>query len=173
MKFKKIIILALVVCTVISLAACSSKSEAPDGMKNVAREENPFNLYVPQSWMTNSGDVVGAYYSIYDKSNITIMPYGGDFASTDEYWEDFKTRCAAEFAEFEVIKEKENKVVAQRNAHQFVYKLKVDGTAYQCQQTVLSYGNLLYVITYTATADVYESHLADIENMLGVFEFKQ
>ena len=172
MKFSKIVIAMLAICMALSLVACGQSSNAPDGMKNVAKEKDPFNLYVPQSWMTNSGDVVGAYYSSYDKSNITIMPYGGDFATTDEYWEDFKTRCAAEFAEFEVIKEKEAKVVAQRNALQFVYKLKVDEIVYQCQQTVLSYGNLLYVITYTAAADKYETHLSDIDNILNVFEFK-
>jgi D-alanyl-D-alanine carboxypeptidase len=120
----------------------------------------------------NKGDVVGAYYSNTDKSNITVMPYGGDFSTSAEYWEDFKKRCADEFSEFEVIKENAPKVVSGRNALQFVYKLKIDGVVYQCQQTVLAYGNLLYVITYTAKTDKYESHLADIDNILSVLSFK-
>ena len=172
MKFKKIIVLLMVLATVISLASCANKSGVPSGMKNAADEDEPFCLYVPQSWVTSKGDIAGAYYSNTDKSNITVMPYGGDFATTEEYWNDFKTRCSAEFSEFEVIKENEAKVVSGRNALQYVYKLKIDGEMYQCQQTVLTYGNLLYVITYTATAEKYESHIADIDNILSVLAFK-
>ena len=157
---------------VLSLASCGDKSGAPDGMKNAAREEDPYYLYVPQSWMTNKGDIVGAYYSNSDKSNITVMPYGGDLASSDEYWEDFKKRCTDEFAEFEVITEKAPKIISKRNALQYTYKLKIDGVTYQCQQTVLSYGNLLYVITYTATAEKYEAHLEEIDSILAAFTFK-
>ena len=172
MKFKKIIVLIIAVAALLSLVSCGKKTDAPNGMKNAAREDDPYCLYVPQSWVTNKGDIVGAYYSNTDKSNITVMPYGGDFATTEEYWEDFKKRCTDEFAEFEVIKENEPKVVSGRNALQFVYKLKIDGEVYQCQQTVLAYGNLLYVITYTAAAEKYESHIADIDNILSVLSFK-
>lgn len=171
MKLNKIILILLAFVMATSFVACSPKSDAPDGMKNVAREKDPFDLFVPKSWMTNSGDVIGAYYSSYDKSNITIMPYGGDFSTSEEYWNDFKTRCENEFAEFSVVSENQAKVVAKRNALQFVYKLKVDGFVYQCQQTVLAYGNLLYVITYTATEEKYESHLADVEKILTELRF--
>ena len=172
MKFKKIIVLMIAIAAVLSLVSCANKSETPKGMKNAAREDDPFYLYVPESWVTNKGDIVGAYYSNTDKSNITVMPYGGDFSTSAEYWEDFKKRCADEFSEFEVVKENAPKVVSGRNALQFVYKLKIDGVVYQCQQTVLAYGNLLYVITYTAKTDKYESHLAEIDNILSLLAFK-
>jgi hypothetical protein len=172
MKFKKIIVILMAILMLVSLTACADKSGAPDGMKNAAREEDPFYLYVPESWMTNKGDVVGAYYSSYDKSNITVIPYGGDLTSSEEYWNDFKTRCAAEFAEFEVVGENEAKVISQRNALQYTYTLKIDGVSYKCQQTVLTYGNLLYVITYTASADKYDAHIDDINSILSVFSFK-
>ena len=77
-----------------------------------------------------------------------------------------------EFSEFEVITENAAKVVSGRNALQFVYKLKIDGEIYQCQQTVLAYGNLLYVITYTATAERYETHISDIDNIISLISFK-
>ena len=169
---KKIFAALLAFFMLFTLVSCSSNEDAPDGMKNAAKEENPFYMYVPQSWVTNSGEIVGAYYSTSDKSNISIMPYGGDLTSSEEYWNDFKSRCEAEFAEFEVVKENEAKVVSGRNALQYVYKMKVDGTKYQCQQTVLAYGNLLYVITYTSTEANYESHIADVDNILAEFKFK-
>lgn len=172
MKFTKIIVALMAIMMVVSLTACANKTEAPDGMKNAAREEDPYYLYVPESWMTNKGDVVGAYYSSYDKSNITVMPYGGDLTSSEKYWEDFKTRSTAEFAEFEVIVENQPKIISKRTALQYTYKLKIDGKDYKCQQTVLTYGNLLYVITYTAAADKYDAHIDEINNILSVFTFK-
>ena len=169
---KKIIAILLLACMVFSLAACAKNNETPDGMKDVAREVNPFNLFVPQSWMSYSGDVVGAYYSSSDKSNITIMPYGGDYNSSEEYWEDFKTRCQNEFEEFEVIAENEAKIVAKTNALVYEYKMKVDGTKYQCKQYVMAYGGILYVITYTSTEEKFASHTEDVEKIITEFKFK-
>ena len=169
---KKTVAILLLACMIFSLVSCSKDNETPKGMKDVARDENPFNFFVPQSWMSYSGDVVGAYYSVADKSNITIMPYGGDYNSSEEYWADFKTRCANEFAEFEVLTENESKIVAKTNALQYVYKMKVDGTKYQCKQYVLAYGGILYVITYTSTEDKFESHTDDVEKMITEFKFK-
>ena len=172
MNFKKITLALIAILMVISFVGCAGDEVVPDGMKNAARDEDPFYLFVPESWMTNKGDVVGAYYSSADKSNVTIMPYGGDLTTTDEYWADFKTRCEAEFAEFTVVAENEAKVISQRNALQYTYTLKIDGKAYKCQQTVFTYGNLLYVITYTALADNYDAHIDDVNNILSVFAFK-
>lgn len=172
MKFKKIIVIMIAILAVVSLVSCATDSEAPEGMKNAAREEDPYCLYVPQSWMSNKGDIVGAYYSNTDKSNITVMPYGGDFETTDEYWADFKERCTVEFTDFEVVSENTSKVLSGRNALQYVYKFKLDGEVYQCQQTVVAYGNLFYVITYTATAEKYDAHVSEIDNILSAFVFK-
>ena len=169
---KRTIVILLAVFMMLSFTACANNSEAPKGMKDVARDENPFNFYVPQSWMPYSGDVVGAYYSVADKSNITIMPYGGDYSSSEEYWADFKTRCSKEFEEFEVVSENEAKIVAKTNALQYVYKMKVDGVKYQCKQYVLAYGGILYVITYTSTEEKFDSHADNIETIIAEFKFK-
>ena len=157
---------------IFSFASCAKNNETPKGMKDVAREENPFNFFVPQKWMSYSGDVVGAYYSVADKSNITIMPYGGNYNSSEEYWADFKTRCSKEFEEFEVVSENEAKIVAKTNALQYVYKMKVDGVKYQCKQYVLAYGGILYVITYTSTEEKFDSHAEDIKTIIAEFKFK-
>lgn len=171
---KRILSLVIVLIMVISLAACSGDGEdIPDGMKNVANEEDAYNFYVPQSWVTNSNGVVGAYYNATDRSNISIMAYGGDeFTSSEEYWKSFEERGAKVFDDFSVVSSNTPRVISERNALQAVYKLSVEGVKYQCSQIIVAYSNLMYVITYTATEEKYESHLEDVELILNSFRFK-
>ena len=63
MNFKKIIVILMALTVVLTLVSCGNKGDVPSGMKNAAREEDPFCLYVPESWVTNKGEIVGAYYS--------------------------------------------------------------------------------------------------------------
>ena len=47
---KKILSLAIALLVILSLVACSGgNDEVPDGMKNVAGENEAYNFYVPKS----------------------------------------------------------------------------------------------------------------------------
>lgn len=169
---KKIISVILVICAIFAFSSCAKQEQAPDGMKNVAPDSEKYYFYVPQSWRTNSGDIVGAYYGLSDRSNVSIMAYGGEFETSEEYWSDFKTRSERVFSAFEVVTENEAKLISERNAIRFVYKMTLDGKDYKCMQTVVSFSNILYVITYTAPAENYDSHLEEVEKILSEFKFK-
>ena len=169
---KKLILIVLALVMTLSLFACGKEEEAPEGMRDVAPDSEKYNFYVPKDWRTNPGDIVGAYYSMTDRSNISVMAYGGEFESSEEYWNDFKLSAENTFEKFEVITENEAKVLDERNAVRYVYKMKLNGKEYQCMQTVAAFSNIFYVITYTSTPEYYESHLEDIENILTCFDFK-
>ncbi len=63
---KKLVSCFLILIVLLSAAACSS-SDAPDGMKNVTLDGEPFRLYVPEAWTDNTpSGVSGAYYSSVD-----------------------------------------------------------------------------------------------------------
>jgi hypothetical protein len=169
---KKLILIMMAFVMSLSLVACGNGEAAPEGMMDVAPDSEKYNLYVPQSWRKNSGDVVGAYYSISDKSNVSVMAYGGEYESSEDYWNSFKTDATETFSELTVITENEAKVLDGRNAMRYVYKVKHGGTEYQCMQTVAAFSNIFYVITYTSTVENYESHLEDVEAILSNFDFK-
>lgn len=156
----------------LALVACSDKEEAPEGMKDVAPDDAKYNFYVPQNWVTNAEGVVGAYYSGSDKSNISIMAYGGEYTSTDDYFDDFCERAADVFSSFEVVGEKEAKKINEREAVRFCYTMELEGVEYKCMQTVTAYSNIFYVLTYTSTTENYDLHLEDIEKILSEFTFK-
>lgn len=169
---KKTLLVILALCMTLTLFGCGNKEKAPDGMKDVAPEKEKYNFYVPQNWRTNSGDVIGAYYSMSDRSNVSVMAYGGEATTSEEYWKSFKLSAESVFENFEIISENEAKVIDKLNALSYVYKMKLEAKEYKCMQTVVAYSNILYVITYTAPAENYESHLEDVEKMLSNFNFK-
>ena len=157
---------------VLSLASCGDKSGAPDGMKNVAGEKDAYYFYVPQSWVENQF-ATGAYYSTVDTSNISIAAYSGDeYATSAEYWGDFKDKVGDISTEFEVISEEEKKIISERNALQYVYTMTTGGVKYKIQQTFVAYSNIMYVITYTAAEDRFDAHTEDIQKILDEFRFK-
>lgn len=169
---KKLILIALVTIMIFSLLSCSKNSDAPEGMQNVAPEREKYNLYVPQNWMPNSDNVVGAYYSNSDRSNVSVMAYGGEYETSAQYWDAFKASADNTFKDFVIISENEAIVIDERNAVKFCYKMKLDGKEYQCMQAVVAFSNICYVITYTSTPELYDSHIADVENIISNFDFK-
>ena len=156
----------------ISLVSCAGDDETPDGMKNVAGEKESFYFYVPQSWVENQFGT-GAYYSTVDTSNIAITAYSGEkYATSNEYWEEFKNDVESISTDFEVISEGETKVVGGRNALQYVYTMTTNDVDYKIQQIFVAYSNIMYVITYTATEDRFDAHTEDIQRILDEIRFK-
>ena len=62
-------------------------------------------------------------------------------------------------------------MISGKAALQYVYKMTLDGVRYQCMQTVVVYSNMMYVITYTATEDLYNPHADEVGKMLDHFVF--
>lgn len=169
---KKIISVILVLCMTISFVSCAGDDETPDGMKNLAGANDAYCFYVPQSWVENQFST-GAYYSTVDTSNIAIAAYSGDeYTTSTEYWEDFTDQVEDISTEFEVISAEEKKVIGERNAVQYVYTMTTGGVKYKIQQIFVAYSNIMYVITYTATEDRFDSHTEDIQKILDEFRFK-
>ena len=169
---KKVLSVILILCMVISFAACS-KDDTPSGMKNVAGEKDAYFLYVPESWVTNNNGVVGAYYSTLDRSNVSVTAYSGEeYTSSEEYWNEFKSTVGAISTEFEVVKENEPKTIGGKNAVQHIYKMTVGGVKYQIQQILVAYSNIMYVITYTAAEESFSLHADDVQVIIDEFKFK-
>ena len=169
---KKIISVMLVLCMMVSFVACS-EDETPDGMKNVAGKNDAYFLYVPESWVNNNNGVVGAKYSDTDTSNISVTAYGGsEYDTVADYWNAFKEKVDTIATEFEAVSENDPKVIDGKNAAQYVFKMTSGDVKYQVQQIFVSYSNIMYVITYTATEEKFESHAEDIQKIIDEFKFK-
>jgi hypothetical protein len=177
---KKIICALILISLVICVSSCSGSGvEIPDGMQLVSTGDVAYNFFVPGGWVpTENNGIFGAYYSNSDKSNMTVSSlYPTDeLMSIGDYWKALEASYSETFKNFEIIEAPENNetniIFGERGAFKYVFSADIDGESYKMMQILTVDGSLFYTFTYTAKADLYESHLADVEKAVTEFEFK-
>ena len=147
--------------------------KTPEGMKIASSDKIEYRLYVPKSWVCNSESGKSeAYYPESERSNVTVTSYSPNEAMT---LADYVNACKESYAEavdgYELISETEA-VMAERDAVSLTYTAVYDGIQYRIRQTSVLYGKMLYTLTYTARAEVFEEHLGDVDKMVEVFTFR-
>lgn len=176
---------------ILALASCSGKDQPPKGMKKLSSEFTNFNFYIPEEWTENiSTGFVSAYAK--DLSNISIqtMSLSGVFSSgsgyvfyadnisyssIDDYFKDnYLKKINTTFSSFELKEEyttNQNFGESDKCA-KYVYTLDVDETEYTFLQIFTIYGSNMYIFTYTAASDNFESHISEVNNIINNFSFK-
>lgn len=146
----------------------------PDGMKKASDDDVQYACYVPKSWVTDLSDkLTYAYYPESGKPNITVTCFSpSDNITAEEYFTQCEMEYKTKLEDYELLGAASSRVVAERDALSYQYKAVYGGTEYKIMQTVLIYNGLAYSITYTARADAYDSHLADVETVLNNFRFR-
>jgi hypothetical protein len=143
-------------------------------MKKASDDDVQYACYVPKSWVTDLSDkLTYAYYPESGKPNITVTCFSPskDNITPEEYFEQCEIEYKKNLVGYDRFGETSRKV-AERNAISYQYKTVYGGSEYKIMQTVLIYNSLAYSITYTAKADAYEAHLADVELILNNFRFR-
>ena len=146
----------------------------PEGMKKASDDDVQYACYVPKSWVTDLSDkLTYAYYPESGKPNITVTSFSpSEDISAKEYFLQCEMEYKKNLAKYELLGEPTERVVAERNAVSYQYKAVYGDCEYRFMQTILIYNSLAYSITYTARADAYEAHLADVELILNNFRFR-
>ena len=147
--------------------------KTPDGMEIASAKQLEYRLYVPKAWICDAESGVSeAYYPESEKSNVTVTSYTpSQSVSLQSYF----TQCEVEYKttlpEYERLSESE-RTVAGRSAYSYTYKTVVDGVELRIMQTLFAYDSMIYSFTYTARAELFDSHMADVEAMLNAFSFR-
>lgn len=190
---KKIVCAVLLVFLCLTLVtACddgSSEIEVPDGMKLASEDTDIYCLFVPTSWTVKRGyDSASAYYSASDMSNVVMTTYilsDTDSVGTaaegenerapyiDAYWNELKSKAGNTFKGFSVIEEGKDYPIADGYyAKQYVYTVTADGKDYKYRAVVTYYRGAILCFTYTATAENYELHQTEVDQMLSELKLK-
>lgn len=177
---KRTIALLLVFVSIFAFASCASQASdgAPSGMKKATPEEiDDYVLYVPESWTVDmSTGTISAYYSSTDKSNITVtvLDLEEPDMTLDAYWE----WCRSDFASFNsftVLEEGTETTLGKEPnsqvAKQYRFSAVFSGVTYHFYQIHCIRGGYVYTITYTATAENYESHRQEVASIVDAFRF--
>lgn len=197
---KKIIcaVFAFILC--ISLLASCSKADqfVPAGFKLASDKKADYSLYVPEGWIVDmSTGVTTAYVSKEDRSNVSFMGFelsdaiinigtpnvsqgegsdtGNDvpnISTIDEYWAYYSSEFEKTFSDMTYEVMGENMLVSKIAAKKYVYTATVTGSEYKFMQIVTIKNGTVYILTYTARASVFESHLDDVLDIAGYIELK-
>lgn len=175
---KKIGLIILTLILVFTAVSCKKdETDAPDGMYLVENETAYYDLYLPEGWVVDRNDgMISAHASSTDVgSNISVtsiaVPSGYD--NYREYIDKgFTEHYKSTFPDMEIIEEFTEVEVGGKSALKTIFTATVGGTEYQFEQVVATGKNLeVFVFTYTSTPELFDTHKADVEKILGELKF--
>lgn len=145
----------------------------PEGMKIASFDGAEYVFYVPRSWVCYSEDKLSsAHFPESGRPNVSVTSFAPEAEMTaEEYFKACEEIYKTDISGYERISESKRKI-SGRDALSYEYKAVYGDAEYRIRQTVTVYGNLVYSITYTALADSYDSHVADVDKMLDEFRFR-
>ena len=152
--------------------------EIPEGMKLASFDEQPYLFFVPEDWVINEGSVISAaYVSEEDKSNVSLQMYMVSEKEIDktveEYFAECEERYKKVFASYTLIEDECGEIeMAGKKARRYVYEIENGGVKYKQLQAIVVKGGVFYTLTYTATPENFDSHLADVEKMIEAFNIR-
>ncbi len=154
----------------------STKVEAPEGMKLISTDKRPYRFFVPESWVTDTrSSLSAAYYSDGDKSNVSLQAHmsTGAQADVNTFFENTELKYKNLYGDsYTLVSKTDDVKMGGLSAIQFVFTVKSGENEYKLMQTVCAKGEMYYILTYTSTPEAFDSHLSDIEKMLGAFELR-
>ncbi|MBQ3063888.1 MAG: hypothetical protein IJC99_03695 [Clostridia bacterium] len=175
---KKILAVLLLLCTVLAFVACANKDQTPDGMKDVAIEGADYHLYVPEAWIpTNTAGLSGAHAGGGDKPfspNVIVTVYYPDGVTTlAAYFKDVvKPELDLTFAELVPVENEKAVTMGGKDALLYTYTYTLGGTAYKQMQVIVGNGSCIYTLAYTATANLYDTYIEEVNRIIAEFTFK-
>jgi len=190
MKLTRILSLLLTcVMLALSCASCSpSVTEAgiaiPNDMQAIAGEAGDYDLIVPANWLVETTvGITSAYAEDEARSSVTVTAneLTAEVTSIEAYWDMFAEEFAATFADFAMVDAEPSDVVVgsayedttrHTDALKYRYTATVGGVKYQWMQVLCLRGATMYIITYTSTAEQYESNLEDVNKILSHLYFR-
>ena len=150
--------------------------EVPEGMKLISTDERPYRFFVPESWVTNNkADFSAAYYSSADSSNVSLQYLILDSFEMDktveEYFAECEERYKKVFESYELLAV-EDITMDGVAAKKYTYTVVSGGVTYTQMQAIVERGSTMYVLTYTALPENFESHLGDVDKMIEHFDVR-
>jgi len=182
---KRIISLLITAALCLAFAACGEAvdTDVPDGMKKVESDVKSYTLYVPQSWIVDmSTGTVSAYASATDRSNVSLTAFAVTAGTTlDGFWSEYAGQFKETFGDsMKYIDAKGDEVdepapskttLGGSEANRYEYRAKVAGDLYRFMQVTCLTAGSVYIITYTAADEAYDSHVEDVNAILANFRF--
>ena len=168
-----------IMCLSLFAGCAGGSAPAPDGMKVLESSDTlDYHIYIPAAWVQDlSTGAVSAYVSASDLSNISMTQFNLDeLKKLDEYVTDYIADLEGNLKDFKLVEgypEKGNTVLGGVEARKLEYTAVLADNEYKFTQIICAKGGTIYYFTYTAMAEVYDSHLEEVQQILDNFAFKK
>lgn len=96
-----------------------------------------------------------------------------DEAETTETTENAETEAAADTTEAAHPGYPTSTVIDNTAANKYFYTATVTGIGYQFMQVVIIRGGVAYIITYTSTPELFDTHIEEIDKITDNFKFAE
>ena len=91
--------------------------------------------------------------------------------SVETYFDRCMSSYGELFATCELVSESDVEM-SGIDAKKYIMDVTSGGVEYKLLQAIVQKGDAIYCMTYTATADNFDAHIADVEKMIEVFEIR-
>ena len=95
-----------------------------------------------------------------------------EITTVEEYWAYYEGQFKATFSDLAYSVNGENMMLAGMKAKKYVYTATVTGQTYEFMQVVALKAGTVYIFTYTSTEDVFDSHLEEVNAIIGYISLK-
>ena len=156
------------------LASCGAKSDVPSGMQDATSAGvSAYSLYVPQTWTVDTIGVMSmAHHPTDTTCSISVSEFsaGEDENDVASYWSNLKEEYAASLPGFHITGEGSG-FLGGKNAGIYSFAVNMGETPVSYQQVISLVGRKVYILTYSAPTDLYDSHLEDFSSVQTAFVF--
>lgn len=157
--------------------AQNGATDVPAGMKEISDEAiHDFRLFVPDTWITDlQNGTVSAYVSEGDRTSISLVCNYPTSANTlPAYFENLEKDYKDKLTDYRLItkEEKHKATTADLDSLRYEFTATYNGVSYHFFQELFVKGSYVYTFTYTATGELYESHLEEANAILAAIRFE-
>lgn len=193
---------AALACALLFCGCTQTELDTPVDMKLASVEEADYYLYVPNDWVVaNQTGITAAYASLTDNSNVSCCKYiiadnedrstiftisdpvtsedGSEVADgivyAKRYWNIYETDLKNTIGDYKAVGEPQNVDLDGCAAVKFTYTSTLSGTSYKHSMVVCCpspSASSVYLITYTATADNYDTNSDNFSKVIRNFKFQ-
>ncbi len=170
---KKIVSIIVLLATLAMLLVSCKESDAPDGMIKASSDAAPYVFYIPEDWKVDlQTGVTTAHDSENVRTTVSVTAYELENRedTIETWWEVNLHDLEAAFDEYTEISSG-NTEIDGVHAVEYVYSAKIGTDSYTFRQVAAINGGNVYLITYSATSNVFEAGAEDFTKMVDNFLF--
>lgn len=149
----------------------ANTENAPSGMQNAALKNTDYSICIPLDWKLTHSDGYVEAHTESDGTSISVYSWDlSDSMTLDEWWNTYLSEITPIAKELTVISSESILLDGEAALHK-VFTAKIAGESFKFSQYAVIYDYVLRVVTFTSSADDFDSHSSDFSEIIASFKF--